>query len=103
MSFKSKTISVPLGSIRDGAERISQIAESLTDCVDRMNNAAGAAGGAAWIGDDQAAFVNANMRNQQKFSKIVRKIERQAAYLRSYANTMEEVDNEQAAIIRAVG
>ncbi len=99
----SKTIRVPLGTIRDGAARMASIADNLADCIDQMNNTASAIGGGAWIGKDEAAFVRANSSNQQKFRKTADTILQIADGLRSYADVMESTDREQASIIRSVG
>ena len=104
MSLVPQSIRVPVDSLKEYADRLAELSESVRDYFDQLGNATvNLSARGAWAGDDAEAFIQANTANQKKYDKIIEDLKNMAETLRKYALEMETVDHEWAERIRSLG
>lgn len=89
----SKTIKVPVESIRGTADKIRAFTDNNGDMFDRIVNLVRAAeSNEEWQGRSVKALIDASKRNKKKFAQAIAELNDLATFLTEYANSMEKED-----------
>lgn len=102
MALFSKTIRVPIDTLRETAEKMQDYADEGSELFARLKNAVEAVNSnAEWKGDSMNALIAVTEKNQKSLNETMQELSDLATFMKSFADKIEAKDLEIKDSIRA--
>lgn len=96
------TIEIPIETLRETSEKLSNIVTINQDLLDRMkNHVEGALQSQVWNGKDATEALNTLKKNRKKYKDVIKEIEEMSDFLKRYVEEIETSDSKTAASIQS--